>query len=174
MRDIRGDLQERARFIEEEIGATQAQFDKRIEQLKAERDQRLAELKAEFTALGKLMEAEHRRMVEGLPMQQSPVQAPMHGREQPREHAQVPVPVQAPQMSLADFILQRLNEMGPMSKEGLVDLVLHEGLFGDVDSADRAVHATLVNIIRSEHLRQLHDGTFVPNTLPQALRLRRA
>jgi hypothetical protein len=61
-----------------------------------------------------------------------------------------------------------------MSKDDLVNLTLKERLFDDSESADRAVHATLVNIIRSEHLRQLHDGTFVPNTPPQALRLRRA
>jgi hypothetical protein len=87
---------------------------------------------------------------------------------------QNPTPAQAPQMSLADFIMQRLTEIGPMSKEALVNLALREGLFADVESADRAVHGTLVHIIRSEHLRQLHDGTFVPNTPPQALRLRRA
>jgi acyl transferase domain-containing protein len=155
MRDIRNDLQERARFIEEEIGAIQAQYDKMAEQLKAERDARVGELKAEFTALGKLMEAEHRRMAEILSLQN-------------------PTPAQAPQMSLADFIMQRLTEIGPMSKEALVNLALREGLFADVESADRAVHGTLVHIIRSEHLRQLHDGTFVPNTPPQALRLRRA
>ena len=36
MRDIRGDLQERAKLLEEQIGATQSQFDKYIEQLKLE------------------------------------------------------------------------------------------------------------------------------------------
>jgi hypothetical protein len=56
----------------------------------------------------------------------------------------------------------------------MINLVLKEGLFDDVESADRAVHTTLLNIIRSEHLRQLHDGTFVPNTAPQAIRLKRA
>jgi hypothetical protein len=80
----------------------------------------------------------------------------------------------APQPLLADFILQRLGEMGPMSKDDLVNLTWKEGLFDDRESADRAVHTTLVNIIRSEHLLQLHDGTFVPNTVPQAIRLRRA
>lgn len=153
MRDIRNDLQERARFIEDEIGAIQAHFDKMVEQLKAERDARLGELKAEFTALGKLMEAEHRRMADAMPLQ---------------------APQPQPQISLPDFILQSLTEIGPMSKEGLVNLALREGLFADVESADRAVHATLVNIIRSEHLRQQHDGSFVPNTPPQSLRLRRA
>jgi hypothetical protein len=127
-----------------------AQFDKIIEQLQGEREGRVSELKAELSALGRLMDVEHRRMANVLPLQTPP------------------------QISLADFILQRLSEIGPMSKNDLVNLVLKEGLFDDVESADRAVHTTLVNIIRSEHLRQLHDGTFVPNTVPQAVRLRRA
>lgn len=127
-----------------------AQFDKIIEQLQGEREGRVSELKAELSALGRLMDVEHRRMANVLPLQTPP------------------------QISLADFILQRLSEIGPMSKDDLVNLVLKEGLFDDVESADRAVHTTLLNIIRSEHLRQLHDGTFVPNTVPQAVRLRRA
>jgi hypothetical protein len=152
MRDIRSDLQERARLIEDQISAAYAHFEKMIEQLQSEREGRVSELKSELTALGKLMEAEHRRMANVLPLQ----------------------PPAAPQISLADFILQRLSEIGPMSKDDLVNLSLKEGLFDDGESADRAVHTTLVSIIRSEHLRQLHDGTFVPNTVPQAIRLRRA
>lgn len=152
MRDIRNDLQERARLIEDQLNTAYAHFEKMVEQLKNEHDGRVAELKMEFAALGKLMEAEHRRMANVLPLQ---TQA-------------------APQPSLADFILQRLGEMGPMSKDDLVNLSLKEGLFDDRDGADRALHATLVTIIRSEHLLQLHDGTFVPNTVPQAIRLRRA
>lgn len=152
MRDIRNDLQERVRLIEDQISAACAQFDKIIEQLQGEREGRVSELKAELSALGRLMDVEHRRMANVLPLQ-TPA---------------------TPQISLADFILQRLSEIGPMSKDDLVNLVLKEGLFDDVESADRAVHTTLLNIIRSEHLRQLHDGTFVPNTVPQAIRLRRA
>jgi hypothetical protein len=152
MRDIRNDLQERVRLIEDQISNSYAQFEKMIEQLQSEREARVSELKAELSALGKLMEVEHRRMANVLPLQ-GPA---------------------ATEVSLADFILQRLSENGPMSKDGLVDLTLKERLFDDGESADRAVHTTLVNIIRSEHLRQLHDGTFVPNTVPQAIRLRRA
>jgi hypothetical protein len=152
MRDIRNDLQERVRLIEDQISSSYAQFEKMIEQLQSEREARVSELRAELSALGKLMEVEHRRMANVLPLQ-----APA-----------------ATEVSLADFILQRLSENGPMSKDGLVDLTLKERLFDDGESADRAVHTTLVNIIRSEHLRQLHDGTFVPNTVPQAIRLRRA
>jgi hypothetical protein len=152
MRDIRSDLQERVRLIEDQISTSYAQFEKMIEQLQSEREARVSELKAELSVLGKLMEVEHRRMANVLPLQ-TPA---------------------APEVSLADFILQRLGEMGPMSKDDLVNLTLKERLFDDGESADRAVHTTLVNIIRSEHLGQLHDGTFVPNTVLQAIRLRRA
>src|SRR6476660_5472836 len=93
MRDIRIDLQERARLIEDQISASYAQFEKMIEQLQNERDGKVSDLKAEFAALGKLMEVENRRMAHVLPLA---VQWP------------------APQLSLADFIMQTLNEIGPM------------------------------------------------------------
>ena len=46
MRDIRGDLQERAIFVDEQIRAAAAHFDKAIQQLQTERDARIADLKA--------------------------------------------------------------------------------------------------------------------------------
>jgi len=62
MRDIRSDLQERVGLIEDQISTSYAQFEKMIEQLQSEREARVSELKAELSALGKLMEVEHRRM----------------------------------------------------------------------------------------------------------------
>ena len=41
MRDIRGELQERASLFEEQINAHEAEFEKHIEQLKREYDFRL-------------------------------------------------------------------------------------------------------------------------------------
>ncbi len=52
MRDIRGDLQERASLIEQEIAAAGIDFDKAVEQLQGK-------LKAELAALGVAMLAEH-------------------------------------------------------------------------------------------------------------------
>jgi hypothetical protein len=46
MRDIRGDLQERANLLEEQISAVQGQFDRRIDQLKREHETRLKDLKS--------------------------------------------------------------------------------------------------------------------------------
>ena len=46
MRDIRGDLQERAILVDEQIRAAVAHFDKAIQQLQTERDARINDLKA--------------------------------------------------------------------------------------------------------------------------------
>jgi hypothetical protein len=52
MRDIRGDLQERASLLEQEIAAAGIDFDKAVEQLQGK-------LRAELAALGVAMLAEH-------------------------------------------------------------------------------------------------------------------
>ncbi|MEX1060592.1 MAG: hypothetical protein WED13_06180 [Methyloceanibacter sp.] len=62
MRDIRGDLQDRAALLEEQINAHGAQFDKLIEQLKREHDSRVEDLKAELEAVNRLREVELRRL----------------------------------------------------------------------------------------------------------------
>jgi hypothetical protein len=62
MRDIRSDLQERAKLIEEDITRAVGHFEKQVEPLKREYDARVAELKAELAVLGVLMESEHQRM----------------------------------------------------------------------------------------------------------------
>ena len=49
MRDIRGDLQERANMSEQQINAAQQQLEKLIDQLKREKDSRTADLKADPT-----------------------------------------------------------------------------------------------------------------------------
>ena len=67
IRDIRSDLEERAKLIEDETRRTTAHFDKKFEELKHEHDARLAELKAELAALSVLMESEHRRMASSPP-----------------------------------------------------------------------------------------------------------
>ena len=46
MRDLRGDLQDRADMVEQQINAEHAQFDNLIKQLKREQDSRLEDLKA--------------------------------------------------------------------------------------------------------------------------------
>ena len=61
MRDIRSDLEERAKLIEAEATDILAYFDKRLEELKREQADRLGKFKAELAALNVLMESEQQR-----------------------------------------------------------------------------------------------------------------
>jgi hypothetical protein len=164
MRDIRNDLQERARLIEEQISGAYAQFEKMIEQLQAEREGRVADLKSELGAVVKLLEAEHRRMANVLPIPTSQATAPQSA----------PPQIAQPQISLSEFILRKLNDIGPMSKDDLINFAYQDGLFADAESTERAVHAALISTLRNEQIRQLQDGTFAPVTLAQTVRFRRA
>jgi hypothetical protein len=163
MRDIRNDLQERARLIEDQISGAYAQFEKMIEQLQTEREGRVSDLKAELGAVVKLLEVEHRRMANVLPI------APQAAAQQSAPQQIVP-----PQISLSEFILRKLNDIGPMSKDDLINFAFKDGLFADVESTERAVHAALISTLRNEQIRQLQDGTFAPVTLTQTIRFRRA
>jgi hypothetical protein len=204
MRDIRGDLQDRANLLEEQINAHEAQFDKLIDQLKREHDQRLEDLKAELDAVNRLLDLELRRL-ETAPAsapvrepahqvsrhvprhaQHEPaphVQSQMHALQhepaphvQPQMHApQAPQPqVPQPQMPLADFLVRRLNEAGAMSRDDLRRFSLQEGYFLDAESADRGVHTTLLSVVKSGLIRQLPNGNFAPATVLDTIRLRRA
>lgn len=86
MRDIRGDLQDRAGFLEEQIGAAQAQFEKRMELFTREHESKIADLQAELEAVSMLMEREYRRIMSAPDVaeerrqaqpQQTPEQAPV-------------------------------------------------------------------------------------------------
>ena len=56
MRDIRGDLQDRANVVEQQISAENAQFEQLILQLKAEQDNRVEHLRAQLQLVNKLLE----------------------------------------------------------------------------------------------------------------------
>jgi hypothetical protein len=180
MRDIRGDLQDRAALLEEQINAHEAQFDKLIDQIRREHDSRLEDLKTELEAVTRLMELELRRLET----------APSAQRGQGREHAPHAVhqpqqaahhqahhqaqPQHQPQAPLADFLVRKLNEVGAMSRDDLRRLSLQEGYFADADTADRGVHAALINIVKAGLIRQLPNGNFAPATVLDTIRLRRA
>ena len=168
MRDIRNDLQERAHLIEEQISGAYAQFEKMIEQLQAEREGRVADLKSELGAVVKLLEAEHRRMANVLPIPTSQPTAQQNAAPQSGPQ------ILPQQISLSEFILRKLNDIGPMSKDDLINFAYKDGLFADAESTERAVHAALISTLRNEQIRQLQDGTFAPVTLAQTVRFRRA
>lgn len=62
MRDIRGDLQERANLIAEQISITQGQFDAHIEKLKSERQTILEDLKSAIHHVRVVIGIEDRRL----------------------------------------------------------------------------------------------------------------
>ena len=150
MRDIRSDLQERATLIDEQIRAAYAQFEKALERLQNERDARIADLKSALAMIAKFMEFEQRFLGNAPP----------------------PIP-SSPLVALADLFMHKLNEVGPMSREELVNLAVKEGFFPDAENAVQSVHPMLVNLLRSELIRELPNGTFAPPTVSQTIKLRR-
>ncbi len=204
MRDIRGDLQDRANLLEEQINAHQAQYETLIEQFKREYDARLEELKVELEAVNRLMELELRRHGGRQPAQNAPqqhVQQPQQAQhpQQPQHpqvqqhpqaqqhpqqvHPQQVHPQQAhpqqqaqpqPQQPLADFLVRMLGEVGPLSREDLRNIAIQEGYFTDGESAERGVTATLLNVAKAGLVRQLPNGNFAPATVLDTIRLRRA
>ena len=84
MRDIRGELQERASLAEQQINAAQNQFEKLMDQLKSEHDSQTIDLKTTLNAVNSVMEIEHRRF-----------------------GSATSVPNSRPQESLADFLVSQ-------------------------------------------------------------------
>lgn len=151
MRDIRSDLQERATLIDEQIRAAVAHFDETVQQLQTERDTRIADLKSGLAMIAKFMEFEERFL-----------------------HNTPSVVQPSPLVALADLFMRKLNDAGRMSKQELVDMAVKEGFFPDAETAAQSVHPMLVTMLRSELIREVSDGTFMPPTLSQAIKLRRA
>ena len=150
MRDIRGDLQERAILVDEQIRASVAHFDKAIQQLQTERDARIAELKAGLAMIAKFMEFEERFL-----------------------HTTPPVTPASPLIALAELFLKKLNNAGQMSKQELIDMAVTEGFFPDADTAGQGVHPMLVSMLRSELICETSDGIYMPPTFSQTIKLRR-
>ena len=150
MRDIRGDLQERAILVDEQIRAAAAHFDKAIQQLQTERDARIADLKAGLAMIAKFMEFEERFL-----------------------HTTPPATPASPLVALAELFLKKLNNVGQMSKQELIDMAVTEGFFPDADTAAQGVHPMLVSMLRSELIREASDGIYMPPTFSQTIKLRR-
>ena len=192
MRDIRGDLQDRASLLEGQISANEVQFAKLVAQMKAEHEVTLKDLKAEFDVITKLHEFEQRRLDNapqvpiGAPVQPAPQAVPQPSHQsahQPAAHqahqsvhqpAQQPAPAAQPQQPLNDFLVRKLNEVGAMSRHDLCRFSLQEGYFADVESAERSVQVILFNVVKAGFLRQLPNGNFAPATVLDTIRLRRA
>lgn len=163
MRDIRGDLQDRAHLLEEQINTAQAQFERLIEQFKAEHNNRIDDLTTELDAVKALMGVEDRRLG-GTPSAPKAQPQPQRPQPQPRQS----------QQSLADFLVRKLSEVGAMSRADLCRLTVQEGYFADGDSAERGVHATLLHVVKAGLIRQLPNGNFAPLAVVDTIRLRQA
>ena len=150
MRDIRGDLQERANMFEQQINAAQNQFEKLIEQMQREKNKGIGDLNAELDAVNRVMKFEQRRL------------------------RPTSVPESQPQQPLADFLMRALTEVGPMSIEDLCRLAVHEGYFADGESAQQGVHVLLMHVLKEGHLQQLPNARFALAMVPDATKLRRA
>jgi hypothetical protein len=75
MRDIRGDLQDRAKLIEEQISSTQSQFDKFIEKVKVEHRDKLQGLKCDLDNIHVVMKTEDKLQSEATASEQLRQQA---------------------------------------------------------------------------------------------------
>jgi hypothetical protein len=152
MRDIRDDLRERANLLDEQINSAEAQFEKYLEQLRNDQENRLKDLKSELEAVKALLTIEQRRL----------------GGAPAAPQAQAQPQARKPQQPLADFLIQKLVELGPMPKDAIQRLAVQEGYFADGD-ADRGVHAVLMHVVKGGSVRQLPNGDFA-----EVIRLRRA
>ncbi len=119
MRDIRSDLEERAKLIDAQISSAFAHFEKVLAQVQGERDAKVAELKSDLDTVRKLMEVEHRRI------------------------GNAPVPIRAPAPSLVDFLAHKLSEFGALSSAELRQIAAEEGLLSESETASREVGAAL-------------------------------
>jgi len=158
MRDIRNDLKERANLIDEQIKVAYAHFENAIQQLKTEREAKIADLQSGIAMIAKFMEFEERFLANVSP---------------PAAPSPTPPAAPSPLLALADLFMRRLNATGQLSKKELVDLAVKEGFFPDAEHASQGVHPMLVNMLRSELIRELPDGTLAPPTLSQTIKLRR-
>ena len=87
MRDIRGDLQDRANLIAEQISATQGQFNAHIEKLKREHQTILEDLKSALHNVRMVIGIEGRRLGTSLSATEAQSQASLPGshRTQPAQ-----------------------------------------------------------------------------------------
>lgn len=97
-------------------------------------------------------------------------------RRRSAAQAAEPAPIAASPapLPLADFLVRRVNEAGPLSKDDLRQLAVRAGYFPDAESATRSVHATLLGIVKGGRVRELPNGALAPASMIDTLRQRRA
>ena len=152
MRDISGDLQERAKLLDQQINAARDDYKRVVEQLTREKNSRLDDLKSELDVLNRVMESENRRL-------RSAASPPVSPQQQP----------------LREFLIRKLSEVGPTSGEDLCRFAVQEGYFADDGSSQKGVDAMLMHLFKGGQIQQLPNGRFAPRAVAnEAIGLRRA
>jgi hypothetical protein len=91
MRDIRGDLKDRAQLIAEQISATQGQFDAHIHKLKREHQTILEDLKSALHNVHMVIGLEGRRVGSAAPATEAEPHPSGHSQHQPQQaHSHLP------------------------------------------------------------------------------------
>ena len=186
MRDIRGDLQDRAALLGEQINAHEAQFDQLIEQLKREHDTRLEDFRAELDAVNRLGARPRLRRIEQRRtrnssgkrtapyLQPAQPQLKFSTRRKPSTRsasARLRMPRIKPRRkrsrsgncTLADFHPQS-QRAGAMSRDDLGRFSLQRGLFRRCGNRGSGACTTLLSVVKAGLIRQLPNGNFAPAT----------
>ena len=85
MRDLRGDLQDRADLLAQQISATQGQFDAHIQKLKSEHQIVLEDLKSALHNVHMVIGFEGRRVGSSVPATEAVPQASRHTQHHPQQ-----------------------------------------------------------------------------------------
>ena len=137
MRDIRPDLKERLSELDTRMSTLVAEYNRRKNDLDKEFAAREADLNDERHAASALFQIEQRR------------------------HGEANAP-SAPNLTLglADFLIREATKRGPMQKDDLRAAAVLAGYFPEGESGGRAVHTTLLNLVRSGRLGETNDGLY--------------
>jgi hypothetical protein len=90
MRDIRGDLQDRANLIAEQISATQGQYDAHIQKLKSEHQTILEDLKSALQNVHLVLRFEGQRVGSSVPETEAQPEDAHHQHQPQQSHSHLP------------------------------------------------------------------------------------
>lgn len=152
LRDIRGDLKQRLLMLDQLIAKQQRDFEKQREDLEKDNKIKVEHIKSMYAGIQRLLDIEEKMA--------SKAMENASGRPSFE-------PVQ-PKTPLADFLCLSLAEDGPRSKDDLREVAQKAGYFG-AGEGGRAIHATLVNLVRANRVVVRDDGQFEAAKLEKAL-----
>jgi hypothetical protein len=125
-RDVREDLTARLDALDGRLHARQAQAERDKKAIDDKLREDTAAINAERAVVKSMLEIENRRFGEPTPA--------------------------APKAPLDDFIVDTVKNYGPKEKEELAEMATKAGYFRDGKSPGRAVHLTLVNVLKGRRV----------------------